>query len=1372
MTNKKFKIAAMSMALTACVAAQPLMANAADTDEVKEPVSNANENEAEGSAVAEEPTVQDNADEGDKGTGDVKNEKPADGSNKEEDNLKEAFGEDVDIDYGDPKTDDKTGDTIIKGDVVKKDEATDDQDKTDGTEGDQKTDEVTPPPPSDGDKTEKDEKDEGEKIGDATITETPGSTVTEEPVKKPGAEPVTKTDTKVDSDGTTTITDTTTVEGTQTTTTTGSGHAEADSKETTEDTDKVDKDFLDKELGNIGWNVKQNDKVGTDEKNQYTVIDKKEETTGSKTKQTLTLEKVKKTSGNMSAEDIAKLVDADRDSLNKQEDGSYTLKRTETVTDEDGNPVTRTTYITVKNSEVTITTTTTITVTREKEEHHKEGSETVSNNFELPDITITDKATSASEKITSAKLKELLEKAKADPTANGKYTVEDGNREYTITVDKEASHLSGDELAQKLHEKLGENFTADSDKVFYVDANGEKWELSIEQTAGIREILSYTVDVKEKNEGSETRVEDGKDPQTEKNNARINAVRNALNRAVADLLYKKEITDDEADELMKAIANADVDIEKGGTFTATVDGKEFKLDYTKATLDIDESTPKDTEEKADVTDVTVTGEAFVTGGSASWGGSKSDYDIISGKIDSGISSDFTVPKDATSVVRDGKTIYTYEKDGKTYELTYSTPDEAQLKLIEQKLRKKGLSDDDIKTTLSNENFQWVSWKVTDIVTKDDTDTIESVDLRKGDIWNWNPETGTLTITHEDKTTETYTGLTYDETTQTYTGTDAADPNKSYKIQQKNSGKLGDEEIKKLLKDKYGDVTIINKDTVAYVKDGKTYTLKFSNLGTNTLEVTTSVKSTFSDVSEDELTKTINAELNGLQEGEELLIGNKVVTKKDSEFWLDGLPTNTTTINTIIKDAILSYVDFNNLSKEDLIKLLLAEKAAADKADHSYDEGTEFGHADLDIETDLKDEKGNSLGDAYIIGSPNYTFGHDAADVVAGKAKGPTLAAEATYDDSSKKMEYRGEHYNYTANNYYSVTGTVAYGKDQSYSGYYAESAAKQRAKELGGDAVAVETSSGTWTVFKHTASLTAYGYMDTDSNTCRDNPKKTSTTQYNYGGGSWGPDGGWGRSNGYDLLLKNLTLVNGKVVAQSKTTYSAVLTKRTTSTNAYDALKLTSLSHDETRDLFSGTGYSGTYDVSYEQNFSWKDDTSSGMQGKGEKHYTTFRDWLYRFFHGESGEKTKDDGSFTYKYDYTTVGDLQGEHLTQTVEKHAEANYDYTTEETKDVEITIDQVITVITPDDDDPVPPVIPVVTPETPVTPANPELPPVQDAQPDVVLPAEAESPVLPAVQDAHALPQTGVNWFTAIAMAVSGFALMAAGAFASLTGKNAKH
>lgn len=90
---------------------------------------------------------------------------------------------------------------------------------------------------------------------------------------------------------------------------------------------------------------------------------------------------------------------------------------------------------------------------------------------------------------------------------------------------------------------------------------------------------------------------------------------------------------------------------------------------------------------------------------------------------------------------------------------------------------------------------------------------------------------------------------------------------------------------------------------------------------------------------------------------------------------------------------------------------------------------------------------------------------------------------------------------------------------------------------------------------------------------------------------------------------------------------------------------------------------------------------------------------------------------------------------------------------------------TPITPDDPTPNPP-----EENSPVLPENPELPPVQDARPDSpVLPA---NPTNPAVQDAHALPQTGMNLFAALAMALSGFALMAGGAFASLTGKNARH
>ena len=79
----------------------------------------------------------------------------------------------------------------------------------------------------------------------------------------------------------------------------------------------------------------------------------------------------------------------------------------------------------------------------------------------------------------------------------------------------------------------------------------------------------------------------------------------------------------------------------------------------------------------------------------------------------------------------------------------------------------------------------------------------------------------------------------------------------------------------------------------------------------------------------------------------------------------------------------------------------------------------------------------------------------------------------------------------------------------------------------------------------------------------------------------------------------------------------------------------------------------------------------------------------------------------------------------------------------------------------------------PDTSITPEDSQLPPVQDARADTpdspVLPANRTNP---AVQDAHALPQTGTSLFAALAMALSGFALTIAGAWASLLGKNSRH
>lgn len=85
---------------------------------------------------------------------------------------------------------------------------------------------------------------------------------------------------------------------------------------------------------------------------------------------------------------------------------------------------------------------------------------------------------------------------------------------------------------------------------------------------------------------------------------------------------------------------------------------------------------------------------------------------------------------------------------------------------------------------------------------------------------------------------------------------------------------------------------------------------------------------------------------------------------------------------------------------------------------------------------------------------------------------------------------------------------------------------------------------------------------------------------------------------------------------------------------------------------------------------------------------------------------------------------------------------------------------------------------TPDTPVSPEGPTTPSVQDATPDdAETPVTPENPANPSVQDATpdstvaALPKTGVNWFTALAMALSGMALTVAGAFTSLFAKS-KH
>ena len=342
MTNKKLKLAAMSVALTACVAAQPMAAHAVEGPDPAE------DNAApQAEPVAESSTPAPVAEEGEKQEEFV----PPVNDEAKKDDQAPAFGpgtntDDIIIDYKPAEKPDESGEsgetdetenpdgTYVKGDVIdnsKKDEAT-------GKDG---------------------------KIGEATKEETPDSS-SSTTVVDPDAE-VKKGDPVVgkDEDGNTTITTPTETTGTETTTTTGTG--KADSSTTITDTKKGEEINLDDELGKDvrpDWKTDKDAKLGG-----YTV-DKVEPAKDGNSK-TLTLKKTSEPeTKKMSAEDVAKLLDVPEGGVEKKTDDegktTYILKKEETSTDENGNTVTRTTYYEITGNSVKTRTETTLVLKVEK----------------------------------------------------------------------------------------------------------------------------------------------------------------------------------------------------------------------------------------------------------------------------------------------------------------------------------------------------------------------------------------------------------------------------------------------------------------------------------------------------------------------------------------------------------------------------------------------------------------------------------------------------------------------------------------------------------------------------------------------------------------------------------------------------------------------------------------------------------------------------------------------------------------------------------------------------------------------------------------------------------------------------------------------
>lgn len=850
-----------------------------------------------------------------------------------------AFGpgtktDDITIDYkpaakpeepGETDEPETPGDTHLKGDVIdnsKKDEAT-------GKDG---------------------------KIGEATKEETPDSS-SSTTVVDPDAE-VKKGESVVgkDEDGNTTITTPTETTGTETTTTTGTG--KADSSTTITDTKKGEEIDLDDELGKDvrpDWETDKDAKLGG-----YTV-DKVEPAKDGNSK-TLTLKKTSPTEEKeMAAEDIAKLLDVPEDGLEKKTDDegntTYTLKKEETSTDENGNTVTRVTYYEITGNSVKTRTETTLVLKVEKGTVDVDDKD-LTTKVELPSITAknTDETKTDVIEISSEKLGEMLkDEYYNNVTGEYVYTENVDGKEYTYKVKKteNTKPLTHAQLA----DRLGEGFTGDDNGVYY---KGEK--LNLDQMEAVRKTLSYTVEVTEVTK-TPGQVEGGQASIDKANNdAKLEAIKAALTDAAKKTGINVDSEDfknqlNTIDPTGKGQLNLSYTDADGNVHTVT-------LRYNGATVSTDLGTPdssKDTETREDVKDYTVTGTAYVTG-SNTW----TESDSLNGTYVKPGSGELPSLDGWTIASKDpekGTTTYKKEEtvtspDGTSTKITRtctitessaSLSDAEKEEIAWKELQNKTGKD---KATLLQEGYsidigsmdfsgiKRVEWTIDTLSESTKTDTKDLNDklvIPGGKNWSIDENAGTITVDGN-----IYRNVTKTDDGYTCTVEDKNGVKTTYTFTKKAGAPLTPEEIQTALAGQYSvsaDSIRLNADgkTATFTKGDETITVDYSTLS-ETLTVRKDVHTSSSvtgiikddkdlEKAYDELWKQIQEIQSKLQPGEELRIGE---TKIDS---------------TTKKEDIIKYftkaISPDNMSKDELIKALQEQERIAKNSTYVANKGSDY-----------------------------------------------------------------------------------------------------------------------------------------------------------------------------------------------------------------------------------------------------------------------------------------------------------------------------------------------------------------------------------------------------------------------------------------------
>lgn len=938
MTNKKLKLAAMSVALTACVAAQPMAAHAVEGPDSVE------DNAA---PQAEPAPVEGKTAEGEVEGEEEKQEEfvPPVNDEAKKDDQAPAFG---------PGT--KTDDIIIDYKPAEKPEEPGETDETENPDGTYVKGDVI-----DNNKKNEETGKDG-KIGEATKEETPDSS-SSTTVVDPDAE-VKKGDPVVgkDEDGNTTITTPTETTGTETTTTTGTG--KADSSTTITDTKKGEEINLDDELGKDvrpDWKTDKDAKLGG-----YTV-DKVEPAKDGNSK-TLTLKKTSPTEEKeMAAEDIAKLLDVPEGGVEKKEEldeegnpkTTYTLKKEEISTDENGNTVTRVTYYKITGNTVETTTETTLVLKVEKGTVDVDDKD-LTTEIKLPSITAknTDETKTDVIEISSEKLGEMLkDEYYNNVTGEYVYTETVDGKEYTYKVKKteDTNSLTNDQLANR----LGDGFSVDADgDVCY---KGEK--LTFDQMKAVRKTLSYTVAVTEitKNEGQ---VEGGEGSiKSAEETAKLEAIKAALTDAARNAGINVE-TDDFKNQLNtidptgKGQLNLSYTDADGNVHTVT-------LRYDGATVSAPQpGTPdssKGTETRKDVTDNVITGTAYVNG-SNTWteSGSLNGTYVKPGSGELPSLDGWTIaskdPEKGTTTYKKEDTVTspdgTSTKITRTCTITESSAslsDTEKEEIAWNELQNKTGKD---KATLIQEGYsidigsmdfsgiKRVEWTIDELSESTKTDAKDLNDklvIPGGKNWSIDEKARTITVD----------GKTYDKVTKTNDGYTCTVEDKNgvkttYTFTKQAGAPLTPEEIQTALAGQYSvsaDSIRLNADgkTATFTKGNETITVDYSTLSeTLTVRKDVHTSSSVTDIIKDnkDLEKAYDALWEQIQEiqsklqpGEELWIGNLEVTDK--------------TKKTDIIKYFTTAISPENMSRDELIKALQEQERIAKNSTYVANKGSDY-----------------------------------------------------------------------------------------------------------------------------------------------------------------------------------------------------------------------------------------------------------------------------------------------------------------------------------------------------------------------------------------------------------------------------------------------